>query len=111
MLCSRRRKHWQPRGEENIRDQLCKGGLTMAGHLATFRQRCIDSAGRAEARLRRLVNKRGVPPASARNLAALERAKVDGGAPGGHQPNGESRPGSLPVNPDRRSGRSCIIIV
>ena len=38
--------------------------LTLVGN----RRRCINRARQAEARIRRLVNKYGIPPTSARNL-------------------------------------------
>lgn len=82
MLFSCRRKHWQGRakgrfgvwiGDQRVRfarestrwlGRMLDAALTLQEN----RHRCLNRARQAEARLRRLVSKYGVPPESARNF-------------------------------------------
>ena len=81
MLLSRRKKHWQAKGEKVIhvgeghsvrfnREATRWLGIWLdsALTLRENRQRCLGRARKAEARIRRLVTAHGVPPASARDL-------------------------------------------
>ena len=123
ILFSRRRRHCRYERGIRVGDQTVHFspeatrwlgvwlGSTLT--LAQNRRRRISKTRQAEARLRRIVNRYGVPPAAARNLQiAVAQAPcctppnspgvvVEGsrGVLEGSKPHGQGNPGGLPLDP------------